>query len=77
METTTLLYNKKNIRRQFNLVNQSFLSDWQILYWRMLLYFTCIGKNLAVFNLVDFLIRQTAKINSTPNFHLILYIPNS
>jgi len=27
-----LLY-KMNIWQQFNLANQSFLSDWQILYW--------------------------------------------
>jgi len=56
-----------NIWRQFNLANQ-FLSDWRILY------FTCIGhfKNLAVFNLA-IVIRQTAKINSTPNFHFIRY----
>jgi len=35
---------KMNIWWQFNLVNQSFLSDWWILYWRMLLYYTCIGQ---------------------------------
>jgi len=29
---------KMNIWRQFNLVNQSFLSDWRILYWQKLLY---------------------------------------
>jgi len=44
---------KMNIWQQFNLANQSFLCDWWILYWRMLLYFTCI-ESLAVFNLADF-----------------------
>jgi len=39
--TSILLYNM-NILQQFNLANQSFLSDWRILYWQMLLYFTFI-----------------------------------
>jgi len=46
-----------NIWRQFNLANQSFLSDWQILYWRTLLYLHSLGskkENLAEFNLADF-----------------------
>jgi len=43
-----------NIWRQFNLANQSFLSDRWILHWQMLLYFTGIEENLAVFNLADF-----------------------
>jgi len=30
-------------------------------------------RNLAVFNLVDFVIRQITKINSMSNFHLIWY----
>jgi len=38
-----ILY-KMNIWQQFNLANQSFMSDWQILYWWMLLYFTCIRQ---------------------------------
>jgi len=33
-----------NIWRQFNLTNQSFLSDWRILYWRMLLYLHSLGN---------------------------------
>jgi len=47
---------KMNIWQQFNLANQSFLSDWRILCWQTLLYFTCIGQkeNLVVFNLEDF-----------------------
>jgi len=41
-----------NIWQQFNLVNQSFLSDWWILYWGIL---HALGnKKLAVFNLADF-----------------------
>jgi len=46
-----------NIWQQFNLANQSFLSDWRILYWRTLLYLHSLGnkkENLAEFNLVDF-----------------------
>jgi len=46
-----------NIWRQLNLANQYFLSDWRILYWQILLSFTCIEQqkmNLAVFNLADF-----------------------
>jgi len=46
-----------NIWWQFNLANQSFLSDWQILYWRTLLYLHALGNkkdNLAEFNLADF-----------------------
>jgi len=46
-----------NIWRQFNLANQSFLSDWRILYWRMLLYLHALGnkkENLTEFNLADF-----------------------
>jgi len=35
---------KMNIWWQFNLANQSFLSDWWILYWQTLLYFTCIEQ---------------------------------
>ena len=35
---------KMNIWQNFNLANQYFLSDWQILYWQMLLYFTCIEQ---------------------------------
>jgi len=33
-----------NTWQQFNLVNQSFLSDWWILYWQLLLYSTCIRQ---------------------------------
>jgi len=46
-----------NIWQQFNLANQSFLGDWQILYWRTLLYLHALGnkiENLVAFNLVDF-----------------------
>jgi len=46
-----------NIWWQFNLANQSFMSDWRILYWRMLLYLHALGnkkENLAEFNLADF-----------------------
>jgi len=46
-----------NIWWQFNLVNQSFLSDWQILYWQMLLYLHALGnkkENLVLLNLADF-----------------------
>jgi len=46
------------IWRKFNLVNQSFLSEWWILYWRMLLYILhALGnkkENLVEFNLADF-----------------------
>jgi len=46
-----------NIWWQFNLVNQSFLSDWQILYQQTLLYLHALGnkiENLVAFNLADF-----------------------
>jgi len=45
-----------NIWQQFNLVYQSFLSDWCILYWQTLLYLHTLGnkKSFEVFNLVDF-----------------------
>jgi len=45
-----------NIWQQFNLANQLFLSDWQILYWQTIVFYMhwAIKKNLAVFNLVDF-----------------------
>jgi len=48
---------KMNIWQQFNLANQSFLSDWWILCWRMLLYLHALGnkkENLVIFNLADF-----------------------
>jgi len=31
-------------------------------------------ENLAVFNWQIFVIRQTTKVNSMPNFHLIRYV---
>jgi len=33
-----------NIWQEFNLANQTFLSDWQILYWQALLYFNNIKQ---------------------------------
>jgi len=56
-----------NIWRQFNLENQSFLSDWQILYWQ-----TGSKKRIQWYLIWQiFVIRQTTKINSMPNFHLM------
>jgi len=47
-----------NIWQQFNLANQSFLSDWRILYWQTLLYFIHAldnkKDNFMEFNLADF-----------------------
>jgi len=68
---------KMNIWRQFNLANESFLSDWWILYWQTLLYLIhWVIKKRTWQNLIwrIFVIRQTTKINSTLNFHLIQYI---
>jgi len=41
---------KMNIWQQFNLANQSFLSDWWILYWRMLLYYMHALSNKREFS---------------------------
>jgi len=63
-----------NIRWQFNLVNQSFLSDWQIYIGERYCILHALGnkkENLAVFIWQIFVIRQTTIINSKPNFHLI------
>jgi len=45
---------KMNIWQQFNLANQSFLSDWRILYWQMLHVLGNKKENLVVLNLADF-----------------------
>jgi len=45
-----------NIWQQFNLVNQSFLSNWRILLANAIVFYIhwAIKKSLAVFNLADF-----------------------
>jgi len=59
---------------QFNLANQSFLSDCEFYIGECCCILHALGnkmEKLVVLNLAHFVNRQTAKINSMTNFHLI------